>query len=273
MIVRKYPSMKWKYMNTVFSFFILFLIGTSSYAMNFIEAGQLAERNVYQNEIIRQQMIRTRMENERLKRQYQEEERRKKEVQQINYQIQLLATGAANGNATDQYALGNLYFNGQFVQPNPQTAVYWLRREAEQGHALAQSSLGYAYFSGIGISQDYKKAVYWRTKAAEQGETNAQTALGNMYLSGQGIPKNPKKAVYWLKKAAKEGHALAQECLAWAYYEGNGVPKSKIYAYVLFSHVANNSENARNGLQLVENTMTKEQIARAQSVSVYDVLK
>ena len=62
MIVRKYPSMKWKYMNTVFSFFILFLIGTSSYAMNFIEAGQLAERNVYQNEIIRQQMIRTRME-------------------------------------------------------------------------------------------------------------------------------------------------------------------------------------------------------------------
>ena len=114
------------------------------------------ETNAYRREIVRQQMIRTQMENERLKRQYQEEERRKKEVQQINYQIQLLATGATNGNATDQYALGNLYFNGQFVQPNPQTAVYWWQRAAEQGHALAQSSLGYAYFSGIGISQDYK---------------------------------------------------------------------------------------------------------------------
>ena len=260
----------------IFLYLFLYLILNISYAQRMPTTAEVwsnAERRVYENEILRQQAIREEMENKRLMRQYQEEENRRQEVKRVNYQIQQLMISAAGGNAADQYTLGNLYFNGQFLQPEPQIAVYWWQRAATQGYALAQSSLGYAYFVGIGISQNYKEAVYWRTKAAEQGEPNAQTALGSMYLSGQGVQKNPKKAVYWLKKAAKQGHAIAQECLAWAYYDGNGVPKNKIYAYVLFSHVANSSENAKNGLLIVKNAMTQEQIIHAQSISVYDILK
>lgn len=251
---------------------ILSLVWSSSYAVDFVTSGQMAERNAYQNEIMRQQAIREQMENERLKRQYQEEENRKKQAQQINDFIQQLTASASQGDAEAQYTLGKVYYDGQIVQPNPQTAAYWWQRAAMQGHAIAQSSLGGIYSSGLGVDQDYKKALQWRMRAAEQGEPSAQVGLGSMYLLGQGVPKNARKGMYWLKKAAKAGHTLATEIMAWAYYQGDGVPKNKVYAYALFKYVSDRSENAGKALSILEGEMTSKEIAKAQSLSAEDIL-
>lgn len=154
-------------------FLVLSIILIPAYAQyqTVVEAGHEALSNAYKREMMRQKMIRMQMENEQLKKQYQQQEeeyRRQQQIQQINNYIQQLSISASQGNAESQYLLGNLHFNGKFVQQNSQAAVYWWEKAAIQGHSLAQSSLGYAYFSGTGIRQDYKKSVYWRTKAATQ---------------------------------------------------------------------------------------------------------
>jgi len=62
---------------------------------------------------------------------------------------------AEQGNASAQYNLGAMYYNGQGVPQNYQEAVKWFRKAAEQGFAEAQFSLGLRYFDGQGVTQNY----------------------------------------------------------------------------------------------------------------------
>ena len=52
---------------------------------------------------------------------------------------------AKMGNATAQYYLGKMYYNGEGVSKDYAIAVEWYRKSAEQGNADAQCSLGYMY--------------------------------------------------------------------------------------------------------------------------------
>ena len=89
--------------------------------------------------------------------------------------------------------------------------VWFHARAMEQ--ASAQFQLGLMYFNGQGVQQDDSKAVEWHTKAAEQGYADAQYNLGVMYANGRGVPQDFDKAVEWYTKAAGQGDAYAQERL------------------------------------------------------------
>lgn len=94
-----------------------------------------------------------------------------------------------------------------------------------------------------------------------------------MYLAGIGVKKNAGKALYWLKNAARKGNILAMECLGWIYYEGKILPKNKVYARILFKEAANQSESARKSLNIVDGTMTQEEITQSYSVIINDIIK
>ena len=121
---------------------------------------------------------------------------------------------AKMGNATAQYYLGKMYYEGQCVggSRNYDIAAEWYRKSAEQGNADAQNNLGCMYYYGMGVSQDYAKALEWYRKSAEQGCDAAQYHLGVMYEQGRGISKDYAKAVVWYRKSAEQGNADAQ-CL------------------------------------------------------------
>ena len=127
---------------------------------------------------------------------------------------------AKMGNATAQYYLGKMYYEGQCVggSRNYDIAAEWYRKSAEQGDADAQCELGRMYRIGLGVSQDYAKAeewyrksaeqgnakaVEWYRKSAEQGNTDGQYALGYMYHNGIGVSKDYVKAAEWYRKAAR----------------------------------------------------------------------
>ena len=120
---------------------------------------------------------------------------------------------AKMGNATAQYYLGKMYYNGEGVSKDYAIAVEWYRKSAEQGNADAQCSLGYMYTFSKGVSSDYTKAVEWFRKSAEQGYTDAQYELGYMYHNGIGVSKDYAKAAEWYRKAAKEGYVRARKVL------------------------------------------------------------
>lgn len=117
---------------------------------------------------------------------------------------------AKMGNATAQYYLGKMYYEGQCVggSRNYDKAAEWYRKSAEQGDADAQYELGCMYYDGKGVSRDYAKAAEWYQKSAEQGNAAAQFSLGCKYKKGEGVSKDYAKAVEWFLKFAEQGNPL-----------------------------------------------------------------
>ena len=118
---------------------------------------------------------------------------------------------AEQGDASAQYNLGALYFNGQGVTQDYAAALKWFTLAAEQGDASAQFILGVMYDNGKGVTQDYAAALKWYTLAAEQGSNESQAALSILYYEGKGVIQDYKSAHMWANIAASSGDDLARQ--------------------------------------------------------------
>ena len=65
------------------------------------------------------------------------------------------------------------------------------------------------YYNGEGVAQDYKEALSWYEKAAAQEHPPAQTSLGIMYYNGEGVVQDPVEACKWLILAGTNGNEVA----------------------------------------------------------------
>jgi hypothetical protein len=147
------------------------------------------------------------------------------------------------------------------------TARQVWRLLAEQGDARAQYSLG-MYSTGFGVSKDYAEAANWFRLAAEQGYADAQHKLGFAYDFGFGVSKDYIEALNWYRLASEQGHAHAQHSLGLAYYFGKAVIKDYVIAH-MWTNIssANGSAIGSAGRGVVEERMTREQIAEAQALA------
>jgi len=106
------------------------------------------------------------------------------------------------GTAMDAYAVGDYA-----------TAYKEFKILAEQGDATAQFSLGMMYYNGEGVAQDYKEAMKWFRLAAEQGIEEAvrsQNNLGWMYDQGLGVIQDNVIAHMWYNIAVSNGDETAK---------------------------------------------------------------
>ena len=85
------------------------------------------------------------------------------------------------------------------------TALQEWRPLAEQGNATAQFNLGFMYYNGKGVPHDYAEAFKWWRLAAEQGDAIAQSNLGSLYEYGQGVLQDNVMAHMWYNLAAANG--------------------------------------------------------------------
>ncbi len=81
---------------------------------------------------------------------------------------------------------------------------------ATQGDATAQYQLGLLYYQGLGIRQNYDEASHWYLRAGQQGHADAQYSLGNMFLMGEGVAQDDEKAISMYQLAADQGHDAAR---------------------------------------------------------------
>jgi curved DNA-binding protein CbpA len=140
--------------------------------------------------------------------------------------LQQLKMLGAQGNASAQNQLGQLYANGRGVPQDYATARSWYEKAAIQGNAWAQNQLGQLSADGLGVPQDYKKARQWWEQAAAQGVAQAQYNLGQLYANGRGVPQDYATARSWYEKSAVQGNAWAQAQLGQLYANGRGVPQN-----------------------------------------------
>ena len=175
---------------------------------------------------------------------------------------------AEQGFAQAQYTRGVMYANGVGVAEDDTEAVRWYRLAAEQGNARAQSSLGWMYANGEGVPEDDAEAARWYRLAAEQGDYSAQGNLARLYAIGEGVPEDDVEAVRWYRLAAEQGGATAQFNLGLMYANGDGVPEDLAFAYMWFNlSAAQGNETAGGNRDIIEQRMTREQIAEAQKLS------
>src|SRR3989440_469855 len=144
-----------------------------------------------------------------------------------------------------------------------------IRAGADKGDAKAQYELGRAFFSGtLGVAKDEAEAVKWFRKAAEQNVADAQFSLGVCYANGQGVPEDDAEAVKWFRKAAEQNLADAQYNLGVCYDSGEGVVKDEVEAYKCWLLAAGQgNDDAKYNMTIVENKMSREQIAEGQRLA------
>lgn len=99
---------------------------------------------------------------------------------------------------------------------------------------------------------------------AEKGDTDGEFFYGNSYFFGFGVEKNKAKAIVWFHKAAGKGHPMAQRALGRCYSKGDGVVKDEIEAYAYFNLAGVTRDEIREYLDILEKTMTREEVAAAQ---------
>jgi len=135
---------------------------------------------------------------------------------------------------------------------------------------MAQYSLGAYYAKGQGVAKDYLEAVKWWRKAAEQNDAWAQYVLGACYAKGDGVAKDYVEAVKWSRKAAEQNYAPAQYNLGIRYGQGRGVAKDEVEAYKWWLlAAAQGDEDAKKGMTILEDSMTREEIAEGQKLARY----
>jgi TPR repeat protein len=148
------------------------------------------------------------------------------------------------------------------------TAFQEWRPLAEEGDAYIQIIVGTMYAEGKGVPQDYAEAVDWYRKAAEQGNAGAQYSVGVMYANGKGVLQDYAEAVEWYRLAAEQGNDSAQINLGVMYGDGKGVLQDDVMAHIWFNiSGANGNAGGPEARGLIEQRMTREQIADAQALA------
>lgn len=146
------------------------------------------------------------------------------------------------------------------------TAITKYTVAAEAGDQGAQYALGEMYHEGEGASRDHARAAYWYTQAAQRGHTEAQYWLCIMHREAIGVSRDYAEAFYWCRRASEKGHAQALFAVGQFYFDGlgNGFTRDHVRAYVWFKRAATQGDqDAPLMLEALEQDMTALQVDEA----------
>ena len=144
---------------------------------------------------------------------------------------------AEKGDATAQYLLGEMYWNGLGLQKDTAKAADWFRKASDQGLASASSRLA-GYYGSFDNNKGDAQFIAYSRKAAEQGDTVSQVLIGNAYTGMWGYPVDPNEMVRWFSVAAEQGDTSGMMALASAYKNGYHVPVDIEKAIIWFRTAA-----------------------------------
>jgi len=117
---------------------------------------------------------------------------------------------ADSGQATDQYAVADMYFRGRGTTTDHVKALQWFLLAAEQGHQKAAFKVGYLYLHGEDLKHEPKEALKWLRRSALADYVPAQYELGKLLLSDIAGPRDNAQALKWLGKAKAANYEQAE---------------------------------------------------------------
>ncbi len=188
---------------------------------------------------------------------------------------ELLAAAQA-GDYNASYYLGLLYWDGNGVERDIDTAVIWLSDAAARGHTDAQLTIALAYDSGRELEQNYHLGAGWMTEAARGGNADAQYLLGTYYRDGRGVVQSYREAYAWIERSVMGDRSNAffldaLLSLGAAREWGRGLPQDLVESYKWYAAAAGYSagkvrifDRAGRAMDALSTRMTGAQIVEAQ---------
>lgn len=141
--------------------------------------------------------------------------------------------GSALGDADCSREMGELYRYGDYVDENPEKAIYFFKLSAEQGNTNSLVSAGEVCLD----EQNYDRAFEYFTTAYQSDDPVAAYYIGKMYYYGTGVEESDEKAFPYLKMASDKDFRPANVMLASLYGFGNGTRKDVQLAMKLLDDV------------------------------------
>jgi len=80
---------------------------------------------------------------------------------------------------------------------------HYLHWSAKQGKARDQYRLAELYYYGNGVNEDLETAVHWYHQSAQQRYSKAERKLSRLYKYGEGVPKDQRLADEWRSRARR----------------------------------------------------------------------
>ena len=157
--------------------------------------------------------------------------------------LKILSPIAESGNASAQFYMGYLYFNGLGVIANEQeaaklrsSAIKIFKEQAENGNKEAISKLGRILADGSQVDDtNFLEELRWLKLASSHGCREASFMLGNIYNTGHKINDtyesdffpitNKKEAFKWFNISAEQGMAFGMINVASFLRVGTGVER------------------------------------------------
>ena len=140
--------------------------------------------------------------------------------------------------------------HGDF-RKNYKQSFYWVQQAAEQGYSKAQFAIAEMYMNGQVVPMNAKKAKVWYEKAAAEDNLDGLNGLARLYRYGTGVRKDYEKAFQYYQQAALEGHTRSQVGLGLSYRDAKGVKKNMVKAYAWLLIAAEKIDKQR--LQAIKN--------------------
>lgn len=154
---------------------------------------------------------------------------------------------------------------------NYQTAYSGLFPLAKIGNASAQYFLGQMFWNGTGVPLDKNEALKWLWLASDKGLSEAQTFLGKKYELGDIGSPDFVYAFHLYELAAKQGNVTAQASIASFYRDSKGMPKESVnikLAYMWYNIAsANGFKDGGRLRDLIARNFTEEEINELQSMA------
>ncbi len=144
--------------------------------------------------------------------------------------LRIFSDAADRGDSKSQFALAEMYRQGQGAPRDEAKALALYRKAAEGGLSGAEYRLGVLYESGQGARRSDQAAAGWYAKAAGHGYAGAQDRLGVLYAEGRGVARSDATAIAWFQKAAEQGDLDARARLAAMTGDAVGSPRDRFHA-------------------------------------------
>ena len=132
--------------------------------------------------------------------------------------VALLRRAAQANDRDGMYWLGYTFQQGELVERNLDSALYWFDLLAENGDGKALMQMAIAYEHGRGVEADTTKAMDYYLRAGEAGSSDGYAYLGDFYRNGtSSLKADSAKAFEYYQMAA----AIEDDNAAGLYYVGD----------------------------------------------------
>ena len=165
---------------------------------------------------------------------------------------ELIAT-AQSGNIDAMFLLGRLHDVSRTPNPatlDLAAARAWYEKAAQIGHAPAQFALGNMFNDGEGAPFDRTMARHWFRLAAHGGFAEAQMHYARMFQTGRGGDQSNEEAAFWYQQAAHRGHDLAATNLGLMHFQKQIAGASDGVAFTLFGIAADKLDGLAHVMEL-----------------------